>query len=503
VLWFGAFVLLCLVAWCAGASAQPLWAQAAIDQTTAEQSTIPLPTWLEPRGVNIADLVGVVPDDHLRGAILSYANGVGLLQYEWGVRTGDDVWIRARVLPNYGYHDDRYTAMGCLGQPAYYDQMPSTAPASRMRLFSGAQEITHLINYLAYTPAGLTQPTFGAGPHNRYVLGPSVWVSPGSEPLNIPANKGCFIAIPGIQSNLYAEFQMVAPQKIVTQHMQTRTCTAHSYIGYLDPESESPLEATGVLAPLARQMALRFGNRHDKCPLMSPTGANFILVNFPPTPFDPYIADPLLSDGDPNFNIPGSGTYRLEARYGGLSVDHVASFAMPLRGQWQDADQVREDNNEGRIFLPHFTDLVHLASPEYFIPPNFSWNGSHFDPCMVRGGCPDALLDALYNATYSFDVHFYRFDRTESAALHRIPVKQVGVDWTPANGDPSPTAWMDALRPALDDQQPISIFVPLVGNNASFGPIYPTEDGAGCPCGWFDDEGRMYDYIPDPDPDQT
>ena len=238
VLTIGILTLFFAAIWIAGVSSQPLWAQTETEPASAVQSTIPQPAWLEPRGVNVADLVGVLPEEHLRGSIISYATGVGFLQYEWGVRTGDEVLIRAKVLPHYGPGENgAYTAMGCLGQPAYFDQMPSTAPASRMRLFTGTEEITRLVNYLAYTPAGLMQPAFGVGAHERYARGQSTWVSPGDAPLSIPANKGCFIAIPGIQTNLYAEFQMTAPQKIVAQHMQTRTCTAHSYIGYLDPES--------------------------------------------------------------------------------------------------------------------------------------------------------------------------------------------------------------------------------------------------------------------------
>lgn len=487
---FGALFALFLAIWLAGPPAQPLLAQ----------STIPEPPpWVEPRGVNIADLVGVVPEDHLRGAIISYSTGVGFLQYEWGVRTGDDVIIRAQVFPNYhASTGGDYTAMGCLGQPAYFDQWPTVSPPSTMRLYAGDQEITWQINFLAYTPAQLGQPTLGAGAHERYTRLPGQFLWLGTDPLTLPANMGCFIAIPGRQSNLSAEFHLKAPQKIAAQYVVTRECTAHSYIGYLDPTSESPLDATGVLAPLARQMALRFGNRHDKCPLESPAGADFILVNYPPTPFDPYPPNQALLEADPNFLLPGSGTYRLEARGGGLSVDHVSSFAMPLHGQWQDSDQ-----SSGKEFLNHFTDLVHLSSPEYFIPPGFDWNGSFYDRCMVRGGCPDALLDALYNATYTFKVHFYRFDRVDGANLARVPVKQTGVNWTPAIGANAAPTWMTTLLPSASEQFVVNVFVPLVGREGQFGPAQPGpnppgENPSDCPCGWFDEYGRMYDYIAKP-----
>lgn len=484
-----AFLVFCAI-WIVGAPARSAMAQ----------STVPLPAWLEPRGVNIADLVGVLPEEHLRGSIISYATGSGTLQYEWGVRNGDEVFIRARVYPYYGSSDGNvYSAMGCLGQPAFFDQMPSTAPASTMRLFTGTQDITDQVEYamLRYTYAGLVQPMKGVGNYDRYARSDGEFVQ---TPIEIPANNGCFIAIDGIHDNLYAEFTMTAPQKITATHIKTMECEAHSYVGYLDEETQMPAERTGILTSLAQQMSLRFEPRHNRCPLETPSGVDFLLVNYPLTPFDPYIVAAPLNEGSPNFNQPGSGTYRLEARGGGLSVDHVAAFGMPLNAQWQDPGQL-EDYPEYDKFLHHKNDIVHLTVPEYFIPPGFSWNGSHFDACMVNGGCPDDLLEALYNSSYTFNVYYYQFERLPDANLIRIPLRQVGPEWTPADSALPEIRAAASANPNEATQMLGSTFLPLVGNQAQFGPIEPespVEDVTDCPCGWFDEYGRMYDYTAKP-----
>ncbi|MEM2446629.1 MAG: hypothetical protein QW734_08230 [Candidatus Bathyarchaeia archaeon] len=58
-------------------------------------------SWLEPRGLNIVDLVGFVPDQDLAGAIISYSPGYGIVRYQSGVRVGNTVTITTKVYPRY------------------------------------------------------------------------------------------------------------------------------------------------------------------------------------------------------------------------------------------------------------------------------------------------------------------------------------------------------------------------------------------------------------------
>jgi len=55
-------------------------------------------SWLEPRGINVADLVGLVPEDHLRDAIINYGPE-GMAQYVSGHRNGSTVTIDTRMIP--------------------------------------------------------------------------------------------------------------------------------------------------------------------------------------------------------------------------------------------------------------------------------------------------------------------------------------------------------------------------------------------------------------------
>lgn len=512
----------------------------------AQGETIPPPAWLEPRGVNIVDMVGVVREEHLKDAILSYESGTGIVQYDHGTLNGDQVDIWVRITPRYHYTDetmsDIYTAFGCLAQSPFFDQWPSSTAASAFRIYAGGNDVTNLVYYRAIVPSGWILPDHPAGGNLRYDRNPGEFLPfPNGNPVQIPANNGCFLALSGKHANLTAHFSVYAPQRIAAQHILSREFTARSFIGFLDPDTESPLEATGIFAPLARQMALSFCDnegkcdRHDKLPLEAPADTDFLLANFPPTDFDPYAPNlnllpyPDRLQQDPNFNLPGSGTYRLEARGGGLSVDFVSMIGMPLRGAWQDADQSGQFSGE-KEFLQHFTDLVHISVPEYFLPPGFRipahlpYGGSTFDPCMFTGGCSRELLQAIYDATYTFDLHYYRFTRLPGANLYRIPVNQVGTEWAPpAQNSLASAPWLESPAPweriapsgappapTQSPQGPTQsgeIFLPLVDYlslpNTSPTPNPtpvpdPGDDASGCPCGWFDSEGRMYDYIPRP-----
>ena len=452
------------------AARAPLWAQegASPDDTAA-------PEWLEPRGLNVVDLVGQVPEEHLKDSVLIYETGRGILQYQSGQRNGDRVEITVKITPRYfEYGGNTFTKFGCLGQTAVYDQIPSTAPASTMRLFDDGQEITANIENMSVIPAGQVLPTNNANGYLRYP-------EPGATPatiengsLVIPANMGCTIIVPGRLDGLTATFTLTTPQVVNVAPLSSETFTAHSYIG---------IGGAGILASLNSQMLGRFGERGGNFTLSIPQEADYAFVNFPPTPVDPYAGeDPI------NRPLPGSGTYRFSNGSGFLSVDHVASAGFPILGQWRDSDQTGNSR-----YLTYFEDTRKLGIMEYFLPP-----GIAYDPCMTDGGCPDALLDAIHAARYPMTIYYYKVERIVAEGLERIPLKMVGKGWSATNpwlASPGDTIPPGGTIPPPGDS---TVYLPLVTTAPGPSAPIPPDDPTDCPCGWFDALGRMVDFIRKP-----
>lgn len=428
---------------------------------------LPAVDWLEPRGLNIVDLVGLVPDDHLIDAILSFSGVGGIVQYVSGQRTGDTVVIQTRITP--GYLPDN-TVFNCLGQIAALDQWPSNVPASQMQLFADGVDITTQIAFFEFFASGQVLPVqntqpgqSGADRYQKTFQQPSF----ADGKLQLPANSGCNIFINGaVTGSLTATFTVNVASPIAVEHLGSETFTFHSYVG---PGFAGQLES------LRAQMEARFpGIRHDKFTLTPPAGAEYVLVHIPPTPANAGANAPL----DRNIARSTSGSYRLLHRDGNvLSVDHTNLMGLPLQGQYKDADL-----SPGAQFLPRIVDVDQVASPEYFVPP-----GVAYDPCMTNGGCPDSLLDQIWNATASLTVHYYKVTRTD-VGLDRIPIQPVGPGWSPSTRRAA-TLPRPALAPA-----DVQVYLPAIFNPA----VIPPDDATGCPCGWFTADGRMLDFIAAP-----
>lgn len=191
-------------------------------------------------------------------------------------------------------------------------------------------------------------------------------------------------------------------------------------------------------------------------------------------PVDPYTQFP----GDPYDNVsrPVGGTYRIDSE-GGLSVDHVNSMGLPLYGQWIDSNLVG-----GAIFLPYYKQPYRLASPEYFVP-----SGVVYNPCMVSGGCPDGLLEQIYNTAMTMWILYLKVERT-GCDLTRIPLRMVGPGWS------GQMSLSESYRPASASPYSYTVFLPLIFRE--FCASLPPDNPSGCPCGWFTAEGRMVDFIP-------
>ena len=444
--------------------AQPVSAQGTVPALPPEPSEPAAPDWLEPRGLSVVDMVGNVPEDALRDAILVYLEGTGLVQYASGSRTGNTVVIDTYITPRFG---PGFTKVGCLGQPAVYDQIPVVVPAGTMQIFENGQDITLQINYQStYIPAGLTQPSAGSTAYLRYGRVPLP--TNGASPARIPANASCEILIDGVhKGKLTARFTFNAAPQVKVTFKGDQTFYAHSYIG----EGNA-----GALNPLSEAMWRTFGERHDSFLLNIPADADYMFVKYAPTPFDPYAADQY------SYNLPGSGTYRFELSSSEpLSVDHVNSMGIPTWGSWRDADKSDVDAS----FLEAISLRGRIKTPEYFLPP-----GIAFDQCMVSGGCPRKLLDDIYAQTFPVHVYYYNVERLAGTALTRVPLKQVGPSWSAptslgATGD-------GAAAFVMPDQPPPAAYLPIVGKNKP--PVQqplPPGDPTGCPCGWFTAAGQM------------
>ncbi len=439
---------------------QSLHAGTATTVAGVEPATPAAIDWLEPRGVNVVDLVGLVPEEHLMDTIVRSLPGVGLALYDGGERDGDTVRLRLR------YSSSPTDTVLCPGKPASFDEWPSAAPAGTMRVYADGQEITSQVQgSYNYFPAGQNQPAANTGAQFRYPSTQASTVFAGDGAVQVPANLGCEFRLDQGYANVTAEFVFNLPARISVTVLGSAAGTFRSYIG--------PGYA-GQLDSLRSQMQARYKNRHDDIDVSPPAGTEFILVKFPPTPVDPYV--------DPN--QPSSGTYRIRRPNGKLSVDHTNTMALPFYGQWQDADQ-----SGGAEFLPAFSDGVRVSSPEYFVPVGFN-----YDPCMTNGGCPANLLEDIYNATMTLDLYFYKIDRIQNG-LTQIPLRQVGPSW-------SPGAVTASAAPAAGDAHMAPRWnAPLVDETTLYLPaiLYSepiaSDDPANCPCGWFDADGRMLDYV--------
>jgi len=429
-------------------------------------TTAPTADWLEPRGINVVDLVGIVPEDHLKNAILTYETGRGLLQYESGQRTGDTVVINTRVTPRYFVDNGvTFSKFSCLGQPGVYDQWPSPVPASTLRVYDPAgADITASTVLIIPIASGQVSPSQGSSGYMRYPEQGGVaaqFAQDGS--VILPANQGCVVIIRGQYNNFRAQFTTIAPQQIQVTVLGSETFNFKSYIG---------VGSSGLLASLNEQMNRRFGTRHDKFQLSPPAESEYVLVNFPPTPIDPYAGQDAVT-----YSLAGSGTYRIARGGNDLSVDHLNTMGLPLYGQWQDSDQ------GGGEYLNFFSDGARLGAPEYFLPP-----GIAYDACMTNGGCSGTLLDQIGNTTVPMTIYYYKVTRAVDG-LTRIPLRAVGKSWRPSSAVAASNAHTTAV---LDSQ----LFLPVVfGEVQQPTPNLPPDDASGCPCGWFTADGRMVDYI--------
>ncbi len=433
------------------------------------------PAWLEPRAMSVVDLAGLVPDEHLRDAIITFTGGAGILQYIEGSREGDLVTIRVKVSPRYPQPGLGTTTMNCLGKRALHDEWPIAVPASTVRIYAGEQDITRRAYAVWHYETGQILPSGNAfSPEGRYKeyerQGQAEFATDGS--LVLPQNSGCTIFLFGEYADMTAEFRLQAESRIKVTYLGSQTEVFRSYVGGGE---------AGVLEPLQEQLVARYTERHDKFFLSVPPGADYAFIKYPPTPVSPYSGSHIE-----NIVLPSSGTYRLGNGHQDLSVDHTASAAIPIMGQWLDADFSK--HNEVPVGIDYLMPLPAvdtIASPEYFVPA-----GIEFDPCMISGTCSSRFLERLFAGEMELIIYYYKIERTRGG-LDRIPLRQVGREWQPPRAASNDAGEASAASPATTTLPPL-VYFPVV----TVRPEPPPDDPAGCPCGWFTPDGRMLDYVP-------
>jgi hypothetical protein len=160
------------------------------------------PNWLEPRGLNLVELVGEIPEEQLQGMIISCGTATGIVVYESGTRVQDTVILTTTLYPRlYNRSNSLVTVFGCLGQTPFFDHMGSVVPASTLRSYDGGAEATGQIETMFVSGMDAQKPQddsravgryredhYGEGLPNLQPLGP--------EGLTIPSNSGCRIEIP-------------------------------------------------------------------------------------------------------------------------------------------------------------------------------------------------------------------------------------------------------------------------------------------------------------------
>lgn len=451
---------------------------------TNDSPASPIAEWVEPKGINIVDLVGQVPEETLRDAIL-VDSGVGIVQYQSGVRVGDTVTITVKITPRYSVRPNiTYSYFACLGQPGTFDQWPSIMPTAKMRLYEGGVDITDKVFWLSVIPAGFQHPSRATTVGDRY---DKVTIDPPNRDPDgsviIPANMGCEILAPGELRNLTATFTFVSPPLVEVLPLGSQSFTYRTYIG---------IGAAGQLESLRSQMLARFGPRHDKFDLIPPLGTEFVFVKYPPAAANAGASESIAV----NVRNPTGGTYRLgNANIGapGLSVDHFNSMGLSFNGQWHDSDA-----NPSSPYLTFFDNPYFLSGPEVFIPDSIP-----YDPCMTNGGCSPALLQAIYDATMPITITYLKVTQSACTAdsyTYR-PLRMVGAAWTPgsltsatANTAYRFPTWASPLVPG-DDPLDKFIYLPIAFRSPEVCTPVTPPPLADCPCGVFAADGRMVDFI--------
>ena len=477
--------------------ATPVWAdQTSTSDHSVGSSSLPLTNepaagsdWLEPRGLNIVDLVGWVPDSDLTGAILQYTPGYGILRYKSGQRVGNTVTVTATAYPRF-YTDSGWNGslFGCLGQGARIDELGTVSPATKLRVYTpDGQEVTRQVEGLYHVPSGLIQPIRNPSESERANLyryweadfKGATFAADGA--LLLPANMGCELIISfkdyrELTLVFTAEVTPVVSVKVVgRQSFQFPVYVGQGFAGHFDA--------------LRNQLARSCSQTPATVATMTiPPGADYFLFNYPPMPVDPYTNFPYNPQG--NVDRPAGASYRLRT-VRGLTSDHVISPGLPLYGHWIDMDQAPNSQ-----YLPYSQEAAAFAGLEALVPAGVS-----YDSCMVSGTCSAAKLQQICTTAIPAAMIYLQVERIQSG-LSRIPLQMPGPIWRATSTAATPEFAPEALSRVVSTEVATAsalqhkVYLPAVSHTTT--PLEP-DDSTGCSvnggCGWFTPDGRMVDYI--------
>lgn len=438
-----------------------------------------LPDWVEPRALNVTDLVGQVPDQHLQGMAISSGGGEGLVLFESSADLGDTIVITTTIYPR---RWNEVLLMGCLGRFPRGDVIGSAAPPSTLRLYDpNDPSWDPYYRRYGYTPSTITQPyenTTYTGHRYDYIEPPNIYRRQSEiGGLDLPGNMGCKlnVALDGRdRPELVGVFTLQKPQSPPVILLGTEQTTFHSYIGP---------GGLGHLEPLMDQMQDRFSNRHERFQLSPPEGSNYVLINYPPMPISACSYEPDHQFCTHNQDDPSSGTVRLEGS--SLSTDLMYAGAFPLEVAWKDVDL-----SGGSTFLPIIETPPKITAPEYVVPPGIAWHD-----CFVNGGCSNTLLDQIHDTAYTVDILYLRVDPIWTG-VDVLTLEMAGPGWTASSAVPELSdplvgaSTFDEPIYALDDTYPYTNYLPIIMNH------YPPIPTSGCPCGVFNEQNQMIYLVP-------
>ena len=451
----------------------------------AEQTAGDLPEWLEPRGLSIGELVGLVPDEYLQGTILAYNGASGIAVYEAGSRVGSSVVVTTTIYSRFFTPSwvPRMTRFTCLGQIPVLDIMGSVVPESMLRIYdSTGHERTSEIKDMFVSKMGTLQPWFGSGEFDRYPMdhygaGGQIPLQIGPDGLVIPPNSGCHIQLHGAHYYpLTGVFTFNFDPLIRASVLGTQQASFQSYIGPGD---------VGLFQPLMNQLEGRYDWRHGRIPLQAPVGANYLIVKYPPMPADPYTdqADGIYD----NLHRLTSGSYRQVGEGDALTAGVQFSAGLPLDVAWLVSDWV-----PGSKFLPLVERPRVLAPLEYIVPA-----GVAYDDCFRHGNCPASILQQIYNAEMNMEIIYISVSLV-AAEGQWASLRMAGPAWSPSVGDSTNAAWQAQVIPDTVAETSVGfgetgtmswkMFFPFVSK-----AVHPPID---CPCGLFDSLGRMLYHLP-------
>jgi len=441
---------------------------------SALYATADEPPWVEPRALNIVDIAGQVPDWVLENNIVAFSHIGGLAQFMSSERDGGLLRISVRLRPRaYPAGEAWTTAFTLLGHRAILDHMGSSVPEMWVRLYDGDTELTSHINWGLYIDPALSLPLAGSSQMVRYPEYLTTSMVMESNGLKVPANYGGEYGLNGDYADLSAVFTVVQPTNSPqVTYLGYQEATYRSYIG--DPDHVH----VGAFQPLMEQLWDKFGDRHDRITLNIPSGANYVMFTYPPTPFSVY-------QTEHNLQRPDGGTVRLSPGQGMLSQDLTHGGAFPLAVAWQDAGQVLYDP-----YLSLLCSIDRITPPEHLV-----LEGTPYDPCFLRGDCDDDVLKAIYDATATIRIIYLQVEPTYPG-LQALSLKVADDSWSPAlAGSPSET---EMTEPSSSPTRPFRLHLPLIFRSVVDEPAPTPTVEAERPVGFLDPAtGRMVGYWPE------